>query len=50
MNIYFSGIAGASEYQMLVSAEVKRMLVDPFKHKHIPPGRAWLSIRGHTTH
>jgi hypothetical protein len=44
MNIYFSGIAGAFEYQMLVSADVKRMLVDPFNHKHIPPGRAGVAL------
>jgi hypothetical protein len=44
MNIYFSGIAGAFEYQMLVSAEVERMLVDPFNHKHIPPGRAGVAL------
>jgi hypothetical protein len=44
MKLYFSGISGPSEYCMLESAGVKRMLVDPFDLKHIPSGRAHVAL------
>lgn len=44
MNPYFSGVAGASEFQMLESAGVKRILVDPFDLKNIQRGRVSIAI------
>src|SRR5262249_45540948 len=44
MNLYFSGIAGAAEYRMLESAEVKHLLVDPVDLKHISPGRVHVAL------
>src|SRR5262245_3812162 len=44
MRLYFSGVAGASEFRMLESAGVEHLLVDPFDFKHIKPGRAHIVL------
>jgi len=44
MKLYFSGVAGASEYQMLESAGVERLLVDPFDLKHVPLERTHVAL------
>lgn len=44
MNLYFSGIAGEAEYHILESAGVKRLLVDQFDLKHVPPEHAQVAL------
>jgi hypothetical protein len=44
MKLYFSGIAGPSEYRMLERAGVRHLLADPFDLKHIPAGRPHVAL------
>jgi hypothetical protein len=44
MNLYFSGIAGHSEYSLLEAAGIRHLLVDQFDLKHVRAGRAHLAL------
>ena len=44
VNLYFSGVSGASEYGMLAAAGVHHLLVDQFDLPNVPHGRERVAL------